>query len=201
MKKRIWRIAILVVSAAVCARADDKAKAHEPSAEEKAMMEAWMKYATPGEAHKKMAALEGTWTAKVTEWMAPGAPPSTSDGTAEFKMLLGGRYLQQIFSGTMMGQPFSGMGISGFDNAKKATRSIWVDSAGTGMMMMTGDWDAEGKTLTETGTMDDFMTGKPMQVKGQMHVADNDHLSYEMWMSGPDGKMFKTVEIAYTRKK
>ncbi len=204
MKTVVWKIAVLALGAAVCAgpaRADDKAKVQEPSAEQKAMMEAWMKYATPGETHKKMAAMEGTWSASVSEWMAPGAPPTVSDATAEFKMLLGGRYLQQTFSGSMMGQPFNGIGISGYDNAKKATQSIWVDSGSTGMMMMTGGWDAEGKTLTETGSMDDFMTGKPMQMKGQMHLVDNDHMNYEMWMSGPDGKMFKTVEIAYTRKK
>ena len=201
MKKLIGFAAALALLAAVCAGADEKQRAKEPSADEKAMMDAWMKYATPGDVHKKMAGMEGTWTTKVREWMAPGAPPQESEGTAEFKMLLGGRYLQQSFHGSMMGQSFDGMGISGYDNAKKATRSVWVDSAGTGMMMMTGGWDADGKTLTETGTMDDFMTGKPMQVKGQMHMGDADHFSYEMWMSGPDGNMFKTVEIAYTRKK
>jgi hypothetical protein len=201
MKKLIGIAALLAMAAAVCARADDKQKARQPSAEEKAMMEAWMKYSTPGEVHKKMASLEGTWTTKVREWMAPGAPPQESDGTAEFKMLLGGRYLQQSFQGSMMGQPFNGMGISGYDNAKKTTQSVWVDSAGTGMMTLSGSWDAEGKTLTETGSMDDFMTGKPMQIKGQMHMGDNDHFIYEMWMSGPDGKMFKTLDIGYTRKK
>lgn len=183
----------------LAASADDKKPAADP-AQDKAMMEAWMKFATPGEAHKKMAALEGSWDAKVKQWMAPGAPPSESAATADFKMILGGRYMTQSFSGAMMGQPFSGYGVSGYDNAKKATQTVWMDTFGTAMLSMTGGWDASG-ALTETGTMDDFMTGKPMTVKGQMRVADNDHMTYEMWMTGPDGKMFKDLEINYTRKK
>ena len=194
-----------VLALAICAlfarfsAADDK-KPAEPSAQEKAMMEAWTKYATPGDAHKKMAASEGSWTAKVTQWMAPGAPPAESTATAEFKMILGGRYLTQTFSGSMMGQTFNGFGVSGYDNAKKATQTAWMDTFGTGMLLMTGNWDADG-SLTETGSMDDFMTGKPMTFKGRMHMSDNDHMHYEMWMSGPDGKLFKDLDIVYTRKK
>jgi len=65
---------------------------------------------------------------------------------------------------------------------------------------LTGGWDAAG-TLTETGSFDDFMTGKPVSFKAQMQMADSNHMHYEMWMSGPDGKMFKDLDIAYTRQK
>ena len=203
MKRTFRSIAILAVctiAAAPGARADE-AKKGAPSEADKAMMEAWMKYATPGDMHRRMAGMEGSWTAHVKEWMTPGAPAQESEGSAEFKMMLGGRYMQQSFHGSMMGQPFDGMGITGYDNAKKATQTVWMDSAGTGMMVMNGAWSADGKTLTETGSMDDFMTGKPMQMKGQMSMSDPDHFRYEMWMSAPDGKMFKSLEIDYTRKK
>ena len=171
------------------------------TAEQKAMMEAWTKYATPGEPHQKMARWAGSWNTVVKEWMAPGAPPTTTQGSAEFKMILGGRYQQQNFEGTMFGQPFSGVGITGFDNAKKIFQTAWFDNGGTGLLMMTGTWDEATKALTETGTMDDVVTGKPMQLKGVTTSTDDDHMTYEMWMTGPDGKMFKTMEIAYTRKK
>jgi hypothetical protein len=32
-------------------------------------------------------------------------------------------------------------------------------------------------------------------------VTDENHHSMEMWMPGPDGKVFKMMEITYTRKK
>ena len=201
MRKPLYWIAIVAASASLAGvlNAEDK-KPAAPAVDEKAMMEAWMKFATPGEVHKKMAAAEGSWTAKVTQWMAPDTPPAESTATAEFKMILGGRYLTQSVSGTMMGQPFSGFGIDGYDNSKKTTQSVWVDTMGTGMLEMTGTLDADG-TNTETGTMDDFMSGKPMSFKTVMHMTDADHMRFEMWGSGPDGKMFKNLEIAYTRKK
>jgi len=204
MRKLLYSIAILAACACLSgtSRAEDTNPAAPPAAPamDKATMEAWARYATPGEMHKKMAAMEGTWTAKVSQWMAPGAPAVESTATAEFKMMIGGRYLSQNFSGTMMGQPFNGFGVSSYDNSKKTTQTAWMDSMGTGMLVMTGTWAADG-TLTETGSMDDFMTGKPMQFKGVMHMADNDHMHFEMWMSAPDGKMFKGLEIAYTRQK
>ncbi|MGH9442569.1 MAG: DUF1579 domain-containing protein [Thermoanaerobaculia bacterium] len=201
MNRRLAAVLTLVAFGALAriSVADDK-KSAEMSAQEKAMMEAWAKYATPGEAHKKMAALEGSWIAKVTQWMAPGAPANESAGTSEFKSILGGRYLTQSFSSTMMGQPFSGFGISGYDNAKKTTQSVWTDTFGTGMLIMSGSWGADG-ALTESGSMDDFMTGKPMTIKTRMQISDNDHMHYEMWMPAPDGKMFKDLDIVYTRVK
>jgi hypothetical protein len=202
MRKPLSLIAILAACAGLAgaANADDTKPAAPSAADQKAMMDAWMKYATPGEMHKKMAAMEGSWTVKVSQWMAPGAPAEESTGTAEFKMILGGRYLSQTFAGTMMGQPFNGFGVSGYDNAKKASQSVWMDTVGTGILEMAGNWSADG-TLTETGSMDDFMTGKPMSFKAVTHMTDNDHMHFEMWGSAPDGKMFKNLDIAYTRKK
>src|SRR3989442_441387 len=61
--------------------------------DEKAMMEAWAKVATPGEAHKWLEPVVGTWDAKITMWMTPGAPPQESTGTSENKWVLGGRFV------------------------------------------------------------------------------------------------------------
>jgi hypothetical protein len=202
MRKPLFSIAILAACACLTGISNaEEAKSAAPSAaDEKAMMEAWMKYATPGETHKRMATMEGSWTAKVTQWMAPDTPPAVTSGTADFKMMLGGRYLTQMISATMMGQPFNGFGITSYDNAKKTTQTAWVDSMGTGMLVMTGTFASDG-SLTETGTMDDFMTGKPLSFRGVMHMADADHMTYEMWGPARDGKMFKNLEVDYTRKK
>ena len=45
------------------------------TAEQKAMLEAWEKAATPGDAHKQLVAqFEGTWTTRQTMWMDPSKP-------------------------------------------------------------------------------------------------------------------------------
>src|SRR4051794_20357191 len=68
------------------------APAKAPAMDPKAIMDAYMKMATPGDAHKWIAKGEGTWDAKVTMFQ-PGQPPAESAGTMEAKMKLDGRWL------------------------------------------------------------------------------------------------------------
>ncbi|HEX3578121.1 MAG TPA: DUF1579 domain-containing protein [Thermoanaerobaculia bacterium] len=197
MRCRTLAATVLVAFTAALAFADDpKAKAGPSQAE----MEAMMKAATPGDAHKKLNGMAGTFTADVKMWMAPGAPPTAGSGVAENSWALGGRFLQQNFTGTFMGMPFSGVGYTGYDNIKKKYIGSWMDSMSTSMMVSTGTANADGKSYTFTSTMDDPMTGKSAPVKETVTVVDADHHTLEMWGPGPDGKMFKMMEIAYTRK-
>ena len=194
--------ALLVVIAALAIGADEKSKSAKPAAgqmDEKAMMEAMAKYSTPGPEHKALEQFVGTWDANVKMWMAPGAPPQESTGTAENKMALGGRFLEQHYEGTFMNQPFTGMGYTGYDLYKKQYIGTWMDSMGTSIMNSTGTADASG-TMTFTGKMDDPVAKKTQPFKETMRVVDNDHHVFEMWSPGPDGKMFKMMEITYTRK-
>jgi len=176
------------------AKAADKAAAMDDKA-----MEAWMKVATPGEGHKWLEPVVGAWDAKITMWMAPGAPPQETTGTSENKWVLGGRFVEQRYEGTFMGQPFSGVGYTGYDNFKKKYVGTWMDTMGT--MMMVSQGDAAGKTLTMTSTVDDVTTGKATAVKTEIKILAPDHHVMEMWGPDPSGKPFKTMEIDYTRKK
>ena len=56
------------------------------------MMKQMMELAKLNENHKLLASMAGTWTYNVTMWMAPGAPPSKSTGTAVRKAMMDGRY-------------------------------------------------------------------------------------------------------------
>ena len=175
------------------------AKAAAPSPEE--AMKAWAAYMTPGEPHARLAKLAGSWTAKVKSWSDPGKPPEETTATCEFRMVLGGRFLEQRFEGSMMGQPYSGIGFTGYDNVKKKYEAFWTDSAGTGMLLMTGTPDKGGKKTVYTGSMLDPISGKKVALRSVDAEVDADNLLFEMWASGPDGKMGKMMEIAYTRKK
>jgi hypothetical protein len=178
--------------------AASKAKAG-PSEEE--AMKAWMAYATPGEPHKLLAKGEGTWAVKVKSWMNPSKPPEETDGTSVAKMVLGGRYLEEHFEGTAMGQPFSGMGTTGYDNYKKKYVATWIDSSATGIMTTTGTFDESGKVMTSWGTMDDPVAKKTVKMKMVGTWVDDDTHRFEMWSTGPGGKMHKVMEMVYTRKK
>ena len=182
--------ALLLVCPVLFAQADAKP---DP------MMEAMMKAATPGDAHKSLDPFVGTWTTKVTMWMAPGAPPMVMEGTSEARWVMGGRYVEERFKSSFMGMPFEGLGYTGYDNIKQRYWSTWMDNMSTGMMMSTGTND--GKTFSFSGTMPDPMTGKDNPVTSKTTLVDADHHTAEMWGVGPDGKTMKTMEITYSRKK
>lgn len=189
------KLALILCLAATAALADE---AKKPSPQEQAMMEKYMKAATPGPEHQQMAKMAGKWNLKITAWMAPGAPPQTSAGTAEFKTTLGGRYLEQEAHGDMGGQPFEGHGLSGYDNVTHEHWDTWVDNMTTGLMSMKGKCK-DMKKCTETGRMSDAMAGKAVPVSTTMTMKDENTMVFEMTGPGPGGKPFKTMEIVYTR--
>jgi len=61
--------------------------------DQQAMMEQYTKLAAPGEPHKLLASLAGSWVTTTKEWMEPNKTPTESTGSAEMKMLLDGRFL------------------------------------------------------------------------------------------------------------
>ena len=168
--------------------------------EEMKMMEAYQKAGTPGEAHKALDAFVGTWNTVIRFYQAPGAPAQESTGISENRWILGGRYLEQRFEGSAMGQPFEGLGYTAYDNLRKQYVGTWMDSMSTAVMYTTGTATSPGKWKF-TGTMDDPMTGKAQPLEEIMTVDGPDKHTFVMMGPGPDGKMFKTMEIVYTRKK
>lgn len=200
-------ILLFVIALAACAAPVDasaqgkqKSKTKMPSQEE--MMKKWQEVMTPGDAHKKLEAFVGSWDVEAKVWMGgPKSEPSVSKGTAEYTMALGGRFLQQEFTGEMMGQSMKGMGYTGYDNFKKKYVSFWIDDMGTAMSTMEGSMDKEGKTLTLWGKMDDPMSGaKDTKVKYVTRVIDKDKHVFESYDVSKFGEKDPVMVITYTRK-
>ena len=192
-----------LLSAGVALAQDTKPAGGMPpamSAEEKAAMEAWQKFATPAEAHQKLAGMVGTWDAEVTSWMSPGAP-TKSKGTSVNRAVMGGRWIEQKFTGDMMGMPFEGLGYTGYDNFKKKYMGTWMDNMSTAVMISEGTFDGAGKVMTQASTMDDVMTGKPSTVRMTTTVVSPDEHLFEMFGPDPSGKEVKQMEIRYKRRK
>ncbi len=167
------------------------------------MMAKMMEYGTPGPMHTMLASWNGTWNDETTMWEYEGATPQKSTGTAVNTMIMGGKYQHSTHSGNMMGMPFEGMSIVGYDNATKQFVSSWVDNWSTGIMNMSGTWDDATKTMTLTGTMPDICRpGKECSFREVFKVIDDNTQHMEMY--GPDsktGKEMKMMEINLTRKK
>ena len=191
-------VTTLCVTLAV-ATALAKDKKSEKQMDPQAMMETYKKLATPGEPHKLFASLAGSWTTKTKEWMEPDKPPMESTGSAEMKMLLDGRFLQQVFTGDMMGQPYSGVGISAYDNLRKRYVTMWIDSMGTGIFTMEGTASADGKTITLKGQNAELGGGQ-MTHRAVWKIVDSNTQTFDMYGTHEHGKEMKMMEITYTRK-
>ena len=177
------------------------AKEKKPSKEmdPQAMMELYQKLATPGEPHKLLASLVGSWTTQTKEWMEPGKPPTEATGTADMKMVLDGRFLQQEYNSTMMGQPYTGIGTTAYDNLRKKYVSTWIDSMGTGIFVMEGAASADGKTITLKGSHPEPGGGQ-MTHRAVWKIVDNNTQTFDMYGTHGHGKEMKIMEITYTRK-
>jgi hypothetical protein len=169
------------------------------SPEEAATHEAWMKSMTPGPEHAHMAKSAGEWDAVVSWRMAPDAPWTTEKGRETRTVIFNGLYVQSEFHGSMMGTPFTGKMIEGFNNVTRKLESVWIDSMSSGMMIQTGEMSSDGKTITMAGTCADPMTSKSKAVKTIITIADDSSHTMKMFDVDASGKEFESMKIEYTR--
>lgn len=193
----------LALAAALPVAAQDAKKDAGPpemTAEQKAMMEAYQKAATPGPAHAQMAKAAGDYDLSIKSWEAPDAPPTVEKGTAKRTMIFDGRVMVEDVQSSMQGQPFTGHGMHGFDNVSGKHWSTWNDSMGTGLMVSEGDCDDQG-ACTFTGSWNDPISKGKIHSRMTSRWTDANTEVFEMYVPGKDGKEMKMMEITYSRRK
>jgi hypothetical protein len=205
MKKAFILLCVIALASLVAfndVSAQEKKKSRRKMPSEEEMMKNWEEAMTPGDAQKKFEQFVGTWNVEAKVWInGPKGEPSVSKGSAEYKLALGGRYLQQEFTGEMMGQPMNGVGYTGYDNFGKKYVSFWIDNMSTAMSTMQGTMDKEGKTLTMWGKMDEPSTGeKGKKVKYVTRIVDKDKHVFESYDVTSYGEKKPVMVITYTRK-
>jgi hypothetical protein len=172
--------------------------APQPQPTPEQMQEAWIRAGTPGAEHRALDPFVGTWNATVSMWMAPDAPPDVSTGTMVNTWGFDGRFLEQRFSGSMGGMPFTGLATWGFDVAAGCYCSTWTDSMSTTISVSHGAPSKDGKTFELTGSHTDPVTGKPKTTEEVITITGPDRHTMEMFDSS-SGKRVKAMEIVYER--
>jgi len=162
------------------------------------MMEIYKKAGTPGEPHKLLAKLEGSWVTRSKGWEG-GKAVMESTGTCEQKLVLDGHYLQQTYAGDMMGAPFTGMNILGYNNHTKKYESIWIDTMSTAIYYFVGKGSVDGRTITQECKYDDPVKG-PALWRSVTRVKDDNTLEFEMFITPKGGKKEKMMEMTVSRK-
>lgn len=165
-----------------------------------AMDRAWKDYMTPGEQHRMLADETGSWDVTIKFWMAPETEPQVDKATAEAKMIMGGRYQEVNYSGTMMKMPWEGKSTMAFNNKTGMFTSTFIDNSGTGMMVTTGTYDESSKSINLKGEMTDPVTGKNVKYREVYTFVDAKTRKMEMFDAKGGKPEYKSMEILMTRK-
>ena len=179
------------------AKEEPKAAPAGPSPEE---MEAWTKAATPGEHHRRLASMTGEWEFSGKCWMDPAGAPMEYNGTANFKMLMGGRYQQQELRGEILGMPMESMGILGYDNVTKEYAGAWASNMSTGLMSFKGAGEATGPIAFRGDCVNPM--GEKESFREEWTWKGADTIVAVMHMKSPKHpEEYRFMEQTYTRKK
>ncbi|MHC0439529.1 DUF1579 domain-containing protein [Flavobacterium sp. 3-210] len=189
----------------VTTKDSDSIKTEEPITEAEApvdsatQVKAWQAYATPGEPHKLMTDEVGTWTCDMTFWYEPNGKPEKASATANVKMVLGGRYQETDYKGTIMGSPFEGKGTLAYNNASKEYTNTFIDNMGTGMMVAVGKYDESSKSIELKGEVVNPVTGKKAPYRELYTIVDATTRKMEMFDT-KNGAEYKSMEIVMKKK-
>jgi hypothetical protein len=193
MKKTIVLMSVLLI--ALPALAQEK----KTDAEQQKAMEIFIKMGAVTENHEFLKKYVGGWDCQVKGWMAPGQPPTVSQGSFQGDMRLDGRYLFMDFKGEMFGQPFNGLQIIGFDNMQQKYITLWIDNTSTFFFTTLGT--RQDNVISETGLWPDPLTGAQAPVKARTTWVNADEYLYEQFMVMPDKSEFKSMEMSCKRRK
>ena len=150
---------------------------------------------TPGPAHKALGAFVGNWKAEVKCWCDPDGPANVSQGTSKASWALNGHFVEEEFHGEMMGKPFIGRTLMGFDNIKQTFNTVCVNDMQTAIFTSEGKGENGNKVLTLTGTSNCAATGqKDIPMKTVYRVTGPDKYVLEVFKDGT-----KSMEVSFTR--
>lgn len=142
---------------------------------------------------KRLEAWVGTWEAEVSMM------GQVTKGSEVCRLDCGGYWLVTEHTGTFMGQPFLGKGLTGYDAAKGAFSGVWVDSSGGPMSVFAnGQFSKDGKTFT--ALVDGLgMDGKPARFEYLSTFPDARTRTFEIFQLD-GGKKELQMKIRYSRR-
>jgi len=198
MKFTKLAIGLFILSMATSVWAEEKTS---PSAADAAMQE-MMKISTPGEEHKVLEPLIGTWKNVFKGRMSPNEKIEESKGTSEHTWMYDGRYVKADFKGNWAGQPFEGIDFIGYDKMKGEYQLVSLNNMSTSLMQASGSYDKNSKTLKLGGMFSCPLTGeKEKWFRAEWKIINKDKNIYTSYFKDKEGKEFKSAEINYSRIK
>lgn len=181
--------AAALACASLALASQDPQEASAPSPDAIARMQ-------PGPMHEKLEPLVGEFEMKGRWRMSPEAPWEEFVADVQRAWILDGRFIEEKVESEFMGQPFTGMGILGYDNTREEFTMVWVENLSTGTWFTTGT--LEGNKIVFEGENSDCMTGEKNRW-GKSAVDLTTH-AYQGWSRDASGKEFISMEMTSEKK-
>lgn len=158
-----------------------------------------MEMEKPSEQHMTMRRMVGEWECSMSMTMGPGQVVE-SKGTSTCRQF-GEFWIIEDAKYDMMGHPFEGHGIYGYDAGQKKYMSTWVDTSASWGMNSEGHMDADGTLVTKSSGPDYMKPGAMTTYTMKENWPDNDTRVLRMFTPGPDGAEMEVWKLTAKRKK
>jgi hypothetical protein len=138
------------------------------------------KQGQPGPEHDKLRSFVGTWEL-TTE-------TGKEKGKAEYKPILGGRFVTEEVKLPVGGFTMEWFGIYGYDKTKKKHTAVWVDNMDTSTESAEADADASGRVLSFKGEHIDSRTGRMSPYVWRITRQSDTEFTIDMFETDKEGK-------------
>jgi hypothetical protein len=142
----------------------------------------------PSADHKLLASFVGHWKSTVHYLQSDPAaanptPPQDSQGAADGKLELGGRFVELAHTGVLNGQPYEGKILVGFDDVIKKYTAIWRDTTSPAFLSYFGTYNAAKKQYSLEAHFSDQVTRKFIVSHLTMTFVDADTMVFDEFVS------------------
>ncbi len=147
----------------------------------------------------KLLAFVGQWEGITQTWFEPGNLGDESPWQGKIYAILGDRYVQYDYNGTMQGDSFEGKAMIGYNSMTKQFEMAWIDSfhQSTGIMHCKGHETATGIAVLGSYRASD--NGEDWGWRTEFDLVDADHLTIRAYNIMPDGIESLGIETVYMR--
>lgn len=157
---------------------------------------------SPGPEHARLAALAGKWTSTYHVTPMPGGKVMDIPGSAEFRVTLGGLWIEGDTQLDAGGMKIAGRLIYGFDRFKKQYVFLFLQQTDTQPLFGYGVPDSTGRVITFTVPMDiPPVNLKAVPVRTVLDLSAAEAMRFEMNTPIGGGKEFQPLRIDYVRAK
>jgi hypothetical protein len=174
----------------------------EPEEKELELMLQYMESNIPGPELERFFVLNGNWAMAIDFWPGPESQVSKSEGSAEVRPLLGGRFIQFQKEGELKDFPFRVLEIAGYDKSRRVYYIHTFDTMGKAGVVLQGSYDAERDRIVFKGTYFDRIKNRTLEIEYILQFIESYQFITELYLNHPNPQKgpYLSRRILFTRE-